>query len=159
MNLKQILKLDNNFIYNIEKKNNDLILLLDNKVVKYNMDKNEQTELKEFASSQVLFVSLLNKYYTAIEKSLTDNSAYTIVTNDYNNVQISTINIENSPKFVVNSEYLNYCIYQNKLQVMNKWGIEVLSKDLTNAPKNIIIFNDNKSAALIYTNKVEIINL
>ena len=78
------------------------------------MDKNEQTELKEFASSQVLFVSLLNKYYTAIEKSLTDNSAYSIVTNDYNNVQISTINIENSPKFVVNSEYLNYCIYQNK---------------------------------------------
>lgn len=158
-NMQEILKLDNNFIYKVEQKNNDLIILLDNKVIKYNIDTNKQIELKEFASSQVLFISLLDKYYTAIEKSLTDNSAYSIVTNDYNNVQISTINIENSPKFVVNSEYLNYCIYQNKLQVVNKWGIEVLSKDLTNAPKNIIIFSDNKSAALIYTNKVEIINL
>ena len=45
------------------------------------------------------------------------------------------------------------------MQIVNKWGIEVLSKDLTNVPKNIIIFGDDKSAALIYTNKIDIVNL
>ena len=158
-NMQQILKLDNNFVYSIKQINKELVLLLDNKVIKYNMDTGEQKELKEFNSSQILFLSLLDKYYISIEKSLDDSSSYNIVTKDYNNVEISTTNIENSPKFVVSSKNLNYCIYQNKLQVMNKWGIEVLSKDLTIVPKNIIIFNDNKSAALIYTNEIQVINL
>jgi len=157
-NMQQVLKLDNSFIYSVKKINNELILLLDNKIIKYNIETNQQQELKEFDSSQVLFVSLLDKYYTSIEKSL-NNNLYNIVTKDYNNVEISMMEIENLPKFVVSSENLNYCIYQNKLQVMNKWGIEVLSKDLNIAPKNIIIFNNNKSAALIYTNEIEIINL
>lgn len=158
-NMQQILKLDNNFVYNVKQINNELILLLDDKVIKYNIDTGEQKELKEFDSSQILFISLLDKYYISVEKSLDDNSSYNIITKDYNNVEISTTNIENSPKFVVNNDNLNYCIYQNKLQVINKWGIEVLTKDLTIVPKNIIIFNNNKSAALVYTNEIQIINL
>lgn len=156
--ITEVLKLDNNFIYDIEQINNELILLLDNKIMIYNIDTNEQRELKEFDSSQVLFVSLLNKYYVTIEKSL-DNNTYNIIANDYNNIEISNTVIENSPKSVINSKYLNYCIYHNKIDVINKWGIEVLSKDVSIMPKDIVIFNDNKSAALVYTNKIEIINL
>jgi len=158
-NMQQILKLDNSFIYDVKKINNSLFLLLNDKIIEFDMDKLTQKDVKEFNSSQMLLVSLMDKYYVSIEKSLSNDNMYNIVTNDYNNVEISTVNINNAPKFVVNSDYLNYCIYQNKLQIMNKWGIEVVSKNLSMVPKDIIIFNNSKSAALIYTNKIEIINL
>lgn len=159
-NMQQILNFDNNFIYSINAINDELFILLDDKIIEYNMQTSEQKELKEFNSSQILFISLMDKYYVSIEKSLDNKtSLYSIIAKDYNNVEISTINIENSPKFVVSSKNLNYCIYQDKLQVINKWGIDVLSKMLTAVPKDIIIFNDGKSAALIYTNEINIINL
>ena len=139
--------------------NNNLILLLDNKIIKFNIDTYEQEQIKEFDSSQILFVSLLDNYYVSIEKYLDNTNKYNIITKDYNNVDISSIDIENAPRFVVNSKNLNYCIFQNSLKVVNKWGIEVLSKEFVSVPKDIIIFNNNKSAALIYTNKIQIINL
>lgn len=158
-NISQILKLDNNYIYNIVKENNKLVMLLDNGIISYDMNTNEKKELKKFDSSQVLFVAILDKYYVYIEKSLEDNAKYNMSVKDFNNVEISNMNIENSPKIMESNKFLNYLVYQNKLQIINKWGIEVLSEDLSMVPKDIIIFNNNKSSALIYTNKIEIINL
>jgi hypothetical protein len=157
--LTELLKLDNNFIFDVEYVNNSLVILSDNQIIKYNLLTNESSVLKEYDSSQILFISILDNYYISVEKNLDDNNDYSIVNCDFENNNICTLNVENSPKYLVSSKYLNYFVYQNKLQVFNKWGIEVLSKDLNIVPKNIIVFNNNKSAALIYTNKIEIINL
>lgn len=158
-NISQLLKLDNNYIYNISQIDNKLILLLDTGIISYDINTNEKVELKKFDSSQMLFIALLDSYYVYIEKSLENDSKYNMSIDDYNNIEISELNLENSPKLMVSNKFLNYLIYQNKLQVINKWGIEVLSKDLSMVPKDIIVFNNNKSAALIYTNRIEIINL
>lgn len=156
--LSEILKIDNNFIYKIMIKNDELIILLSDKIIKYNISTNTQIELKKFDNSQLLFVSLNDNYYTCINKLLNENK-YNIVTTDYNNIDISTYDVDNSPKALITSRYMNYLIYQNNVQVVNKWGIEVLTKDIKVIPKDVIIFNNSKSSALIYTNNIEIVNL
>lgn len=156
---EELLKFDNNFIFDIKQIKQDLVILLDNKIVKYHFNTKEQKVIKEYESSQVLFVSILEDYYMVVEKMLNDEEKYTITSCDFENRCISTSNLESAPKAMVGSKYLNYCMYQNKLQVFNKWGIEVLTKELKMIPKDIIVFNSNKSAALIYTNRIELISL
>lgn len=77
----------------------------------------------------------------------------------YNGVPISEYPLENTPKVLYNSGILNYMIYQDSLQVINKWGIEIKRVPIEVFPKEIVVFNNEKSIGLIYTNKIYIINM
>ncbi len=159
-NITEIAKLDNNLVYDctIQKKN--AILLLDNKIVNCNLSTGSVSDVKQFETSQVLFASLSNNYYTSVEKDLGQKvQDYMIRTLRFDNSQISQTNAKNSPKMFENSGYLNYFIYQDKLQVINKWGVELKNIDITFPPKNIVIFNKEKCVALIYSNKIYFVNM
>ena len=77
----------------------------------------------------------------------------------FDNSLISSTSIDNVPKFIQNSGLLNYFVYQDRLSVINKWGIEVKSENIDIAPKNIIVFNGQKAIALVYTNKIRVIKI
>ena len=79
--------------------------------------------------------------------------------NRFDNSKISSVDISNTPKFIKNSKYFCYLIFQDKLQIINKWGIEIKNIDIEYPPKDAVIFNDGRSVALIYTNKVYVVNL
>ena len=58
-----------------------------------------------------------------------------------------------------NISNVNYLVYQNSIQVYNKWGINIKNISIPYSPKEIVPFRNGKSIALIYTNKIYIVNL
>lgn len=159
--VKTIATLDNNFIYDLTIQNRNIIILLDDKIVKCNIDTGSITDICSFDSSQLMYIALSNNYYTKLSKELREESVneYSIVSNRFDNTNISDLKILDSPKLMKNSSVLNYLIYQDSLQVVNKWGVEVKNVHIDFPPREVIIFNNSKSIALVYTNKVYIVNL
>ena len=50
-------------------------------------------------------------------------------------------------------------IYQDKLKVVNKWGIVIKEIEITFPPKDIVVFNHEKTVALVYSNKIYFLNM
>jgi hypothetical protein len=158
--IKEVAKLDDNFVYDLTIQGQNIIMLLDNKVVKLNIDTGNITEIKKFDSSQLMFIDLSNNYYTYVEKQLNQKTdTYIVQTSRFDNSIIGTVDIDNAPKIMKNSGLLNYFIYQNSLQVINKWGIEIKNIPIDFPPKDVVIFDNQKSVALIYTNKVYVVTM
>jgi hypothetical protein len=159
-NIREIVKIDNNLIYSLTILKENIIMLLDNKIIKCNIKTGEITTIKDFNVGQMMFITLSSNYYSYIEKPLEEKKdSYIINTNRFDNTIISSSESKNSPKTMRNSGVLNYFIYQDKIQVINKWGISIKNISIQTVPKNIVIFNKEKSVALIYTNKVYIVNM
>lgn len=159
--IETIATLDNNFIYDLTIQNRNIIMLLDDKIVKCNIDTKDIANIYTFDSSQIMFISLSKNYYTMISKELKEENTagYSIVSNRFDNSKISMLNITDSPKIVKNRGVLEYLVYQDSLQVINKWGIEVKNINIDFPPKDAIAFNNGKSIALIYSNKIYVVNI
>lgn len=159
--IETIATLDNNFIYDLTIQNRNIIMLLDDKIVKCNIDTKDIANIYTFDSSQIMFISLSKNYYTMISKELKEENTagYSIVSNRFDNSKISMLNITDSPKIVKNSGVLEYLVYQDSLQVINKWGIEIKNINIDFPPKDAIAFNNGKSIALIYSNKVYVVSI
>lgn len=155
-NINEIATFDNNFIYDLTIQNRNIIMLLDDKIVKCNIDTKDVANIYTFDSSQVMFIGLSSNYYSLISKELKDNqeNAYSLISNRLDNTNVSKNKITDSPKMFQNTSVLNYLIYQDSLQIINKWGVEVKNIKLDFPPKNIVIFNNGKTIALIYSNKI-----
>jgi len=159
-NIKEVVKFENNLIYDITLKRNNAIIMLDNKIVNCNLDTSTVEEIKTFDDAQILFTSLSSNYYTIVEKSLGENeTGYKIKTVRFDNTDISTTDSTNSPKILKTSGYLNYFAYQDRLQVINKWGVEIKNIDISFPPKDVVVFNKEKCVALIYSNKIYFVNM
>ncbi len=159
-NTSEIAKFDDNLMYDLTIQNQNLIILLDDSIVKLNTLTGEKTVIKDFSSSQIIFIGILDSYYSLIEKKLDENSnGYVLQNNRLDNSSICSLQLDNSPKFSFNTELLNYLIYQDSIQVINKWGIVVKNTSINIPPKQAIVFGNQKSIALIYTNKVYIVNI
>ena len=156
--IRDVVTLDNQFVYDFKVQGKNIYALLDNKIVSIEMDSGNIVTLKEFDSTQMMFVALNKNYYTYLERNIKENK-YVIENVNYNGNVISTTNIDSVPKNMVSGEYVNYYIFQDHVYMLNKWGIELGSKDTNFTPKYSIIFNNNKSLALVYTNKIYIVNL
>lgn len=159
-NITELCKFDNNLLYDIDVQGQNAIILLDNRIAKIDLNNGNVSDIKKFDDNQPLFISIYDNYYTYLIKELSDErDGYTITTCQYDGTMISELAISNSPKVLYSSGLLNYFLYQDSLQVINKWGIEVKNIPLEYIPKNIIIFNNEKSVGLIYTNKIYIVNI
>ena len=159
-NIKTIVKLDNNLLYDLTIKEEDIIMLLDNKIIKCNINTGGLKDIKTFTQGQMLFVQLQKDYYSYLEKPLNEQTdKYSIENIKFDNIEISSTSVINSPKIMKNSGLINYLIYQNRLEVINKWGIVLKDIKIGSSPKNVVIFNNEKSIALIYTNKIYIVNM
>ena len=156
---QKIATFDNNFAYDFKRIKDNLIILLDNEIVKCNINTLNLEVIKNFDSNQMLYVGLADNYYFTIEKELnSDDDNYNLQTTRFDNTQVGSLSLQVSPKMVKNNKLLNYIVYQNNIQVINKWGIDVKNILVNSNPNDIVLFG-NKSIALIYTNKVYIVNL
>lgn len=156
--IKDIVALDNQFVYDFNIQGKNIYALLDNKIIQIDIDTGNVTPLKEFNNTQLIFVALNKNYYTYLERNLQENK-YVIENMNYNGSKISTTSIESLPKSMITSDFVNYYIYPNHVFILNKWGIELKSHETNFIPKQCVVFNNNKSLALIYTNKIYVINL
>lgn len=159
-NIIELCKFDNNLLYDINVQGQSVILLFDNKIAKVDLNSGNMVDIKTFDDNQPLFISIYDDYYTYLIKELSDEKeGYAITTAQYNGNNISQMEISNSPKILYDSGVLNYFVYQDSLQVVNKWGIEVKNIPIEFMPKDVIIFNNEKSVGLVYTNKIYIVNI
>lgn len=156
--IRDIVSMDNLFIYDFTIQGEYIYALLDSKIVSININNGNVNILKDFSNAQMLFVALNDNYYTYLERNLQDNKYVTENVN-YEGTKISTTYVDSVPKNMISSEFVNYYIYQDHIYILNKWGVELKEMSIDFTPKKCIVFNDNKSLALIYTNKIYIVNL
>ncbi|MEG1705511.1 MAG: DUF5711 family protein [Clostridia bacterium] len=154
--IKELIKLENKLVYDCKLINDNLILITNDSIINYNISKNINNEIHSLDSNQTNYISLSTNYFVAIE---TNKNKYNFISNKFDNTSISNIELEVLPKFIKNSGFLTYIVSENKINVVNKWGIIVKIIDVNMPPKDIVIFNKEKSVALIYSNRVEIVNL
>lgn len=159
-NITEICTIDNSMLYDIRVEGQNAFMLLDNRMIKMDLNNGNMTDIKTFDNNQLLFAIIGVDYYTCLEKKLNqEKDDYVLSMIQYNGVPISEYPLENTPKVLYNSGILNYMIYQDSLQVINKWGIEIKRVPIEVFPKEIVVFNNEKSIGLIYTNKIYIINM
>lgn len=156
--LRDIATLDNQFVYDFIVEGKEILALTDNKVISIDMDSGNVNTIKELDGSQMIFVALNKNYYTYLERNLQEDK-YVISNVNYNGPVISSTVIDSVPKLMASSDFVNYYIYQDHVYILNKWGVELKTYETNFTPKKCIIFNNNKSLAMIYTNKIYVINL
>ena len=156
--IKEIITLDNHFMYKFIVEGKNIYALLDDSIVQIDINSGSMNTLKEFDTTQMLFVALNSDYYTFLERDISQDK-YVIQNVNYSGQTISSTYIDSVPKDMISSEYINYFIYQDYIHILNKWGVDLGIRQTNFTPKKSIIFNNNKSLALIYTNKIYIINL
>ncbi len=156
--LRDIISLDNKFVYDFNVQGKEIYALLNDEIVSINVDNGNINVLKEFNDTQLIFIALNDNYYTYLERSMEEN-AYVVENVSYNGNKICSTKFDSVPKNMVSSDLINYYIYQDHISIINKWGVDLGERTTNFTPKKSILFNGNKSLALIYTNKIYIINL
>lgn len=162
-NIKEIVKIDNSMLYNLTINAGNIIMLFDDKIINYDMNTQTTNTIKSFDNEQISFVDVLNNYYFSIKaKQNTDNDVntkYLCDSNGFDGRSIGSFEIENLPKYERTGKLITTLVFQDKIQVINKWGMNIKTLDVSFPPKDIVIFNNEKSIALIYLNKVYIVNI
>lgn len=156
---KKIASIDNKFLYDYYIKNNELILLLNDSIVKVNLKDGKTDTIKSFDSNQILYVALNNNYYACVEKKTGNEIKYANENYTNSNKLIGMADIDSAPKMFKNMSLVNFLVYQNKIELYNKWGIKIKNVSISYPPKDIIPFRDGKSFALVYTNKIYVVNI
>lgn len=154
--IKEILKLDNELICDSKIINDDVILVTNDSIEKYNLITGALEKIYRLDSNQTNYITLSDSYFAAIEAN---KDKFNFITSKFDNTNISNIELDALPKYISNSGLLTYVVSENSISVVNKWGIIVKKIDIKLPPRNIIIFNKEKSVALIYSNRVEIVKL
>lgn len=156
--IKEIINIDNQFVYDFIVEGKDIYALLDSKIIKINVNTGNIDELKKFDSTQLLFVALNDNYYTVVERDI-NQEAYNVQNIGYSGNLISASKLDSVPKNMLSTDMVNFYIYQDHVKILNKWGVDLGKRDINFTPKKCVSFNNSKSLALIYTNKIYIINL
>ena len=156
--LKDIVTLDNSFVYNFFVDKKDIYALLNDKIVKININSGDIETIKEFNDTTLMYVSINKNYFTTLDRNI-ENNNYVLDNVGYSQDKVSQTTLELAPKSMIISGLVNYFIYQDHIQIYNKWGVDLGSREISFIPKKSIAFNHGKSLALIYTNKIYIVNL
>jgi hypothetical protein len=154
--IEEIFKLDNSYIFNNKVYNEDYVAVLNDRIDKYNLSNLETKNLIKLNLNQTNFIALSDNYYTIIEM---ENEKYKLINNKFDNTNISEYILESIPKYIKNTGLLTYIVNENNLIVVNKWGVQVANIKIDYSPKDIIVFDNEKSVALIYSDKIEIVRL
>jgi|GEM_PF-1999197 len=154
--IKEIFKLENKLVYDFKIVNDDLILVTNDSIQKYNFNTGVSNKVHSLDSNQTNYIALSDGYFAAIEAN---KEKFSFITNKFDNTSISNIELDVLPKYIKNSGLLTYVVSENNIAVINKWGIIVRNIDIKLPPTDIIIFNKEKSIALIYSNRIEIVKL
>ena len=156
--LKDLVTLDNSFVYNFFVDKKDIYALLDNKIVKIDINSGDVETIKEFNDTSLMYVSINKDYFTTLDRNI-ENNNYVVDNVGYSQNRVAQTTLELPPKSMIISGFVNYFIYQDHIQIYNKWGVDLGSREISFTPKKAITFNHGKSLALIYTNKIYIVNL
>lgn len=162
-NIKELLNLKNTTLYNLTIRGQNIIMLLDSGIDIYNMDTAKQDVIKSFDKMQASFIYTNQDYYSILEDKADlesgNNHDYAFETNEYNGKSLGSASIQNIPKYVKNGKMITCLVYQDKLQVVNKWSKVIKNMKIAFPPKDVLIFNNERTLALIYSNKIYILNV
>lgn len=155
-NIREIFNLENKLVYDLKIINDEIILVTNDTVQKYNLTTNLSSEIHSLDSNQTNYINLSNDYFVSIE---TNKDKFNFITSKFDNTNISNVELEVLPKYIKNSGLLSYIVSENSINVINKWGIKVKNIGIKLPPRDIVIFGKEKCVALIYSNRIEIAKL
>ena len=147
---------DDKLVYNYRLLNDEIFYISDKAVESYSIDVDKNQVVHSLSDNQTNYVALSNNYFTIVE---TVSEGSKIIMKRFDDSDISSNTISSYPKFIENSGLLTYVVSENNIFVINKWGVMISEISISLSPKRIIVFNQEKSAALIYSNKVEIVSI
>ena len=146
---------DNKLVVDVIKKQDNIYLVFNDEILKYNYTNNTYDVLYDLNSTQTNYVNLRESYYSLIETLETTNLRVI----NFNNKEISKIKLEYIPYKFLTSKFLNYVVYDKEIQIINKWGKKIKEISVNYVPNEVLLLNEGKTLVLIYSNNIDIIDI
>lgn len=154
--LNNLCVLNNKLVYNYELINDEIIYVSDEAVESYNIQTGVNAKIHSLIDSQTNYIALYDNYFITVKMR---DDGYEVCASKFDDTMIASHTITSFPKYIEMSGLLTYVVSENSIDVINKWGVLVSDIEIALSPKKVIIFNNEKTIALIYSNKVEIVSI
>ncbi len=143
-------------VYNYKLINNEIIYISDSAVESYNIRTGVKKEIHSLIDSQTNYIALYNNYFVTVKMN---GDSYEMTSRKFDDTIVSASKLSSFPKYIEMNGLLTYIISENSVEVINKWGVLVDKIDISLSPKKVVVFNNEKTVALIFSNKVEIVSI
>lgn len=160
--LQEIKKVENAILQNSLISGNNIFLLLDRMIIKIDTKKVKTKEILNLTEEPISHIAISNNYYALIGDTIIEESEiskYKMGIYRYDNTNTFLGEVTNIPEKIYTKGDLIYMLYQDRLQISNKWGMVIRDINIGFSPKEIVAFNNGKSYGIIYSNKVYLLDI
>lgn len=154
---KTISEKNNELVHKMYWDNNELNVMLNNTIVKYNASSDKK---EEFSTSGLNAINLdIDNKKIAYVSTQGDKANYILNIAKYNGKIKGDSNIDEAPKYFLYEYGLIYVCSQKQIKVYNTFGINVKNYESNTTITKPIIFNNGKNVAFSVSNRVTIFGI
>ena len=155
--VKKVLEVENDIIYDIEFTNSKIIALTSNKVYTCNISSDSKRELN-ITDKNISNISLDKSGIAYVYKEISDEESTIQFLNGRYSI-IGTHKFNESIKYFTYYNSLAYVVQNKEINIYNRWGMHIKKYVSDSIITNPVVFNDGKNMAIIYSNKIVVIGI
>lgn len=155
--VKTVLEINNDIIYDLILDNSKVHILTSNTVYIYNIASNSK---KEYAISDknISNISVDASGVSYVHKQISDESNTITVLNNMYDV-VGENKFDNNVKYFTYYNSLAYVISNKEINIYNRWGMHIKKFTSNSVIAEPVIFNDGKNIAINYSNRIVVIGI
>lgn len=157
--IKQIVSKDNSMLIDLVINGNKIIMKTDSEISIYDISTSSNTKIKDLTEEQILFVDIKSDAYAYIKKNDNIEQDNSIIVMNYSGKKISELVYDNTPKMFGYLDGIVWTISDKEILFSTMFGGVVKTYSNQFGISDFVTFNGQKSAAVILTNKIYIINI
>lgn len=156
--IKTIKSIASEMIYNLDIKGNNIDMVTDSTIYRYNLKTGASTEEK-LDNKNIMYLDYEDKNLSVISRNINSDAKSQLIIKNIVSKKEKIADISDVPKDFQYTNNLSYIISQKQIEVYNNFGKKIKGYTSDNIIVKVEIFNDGKSIAVPYSNKIEIINI
>jgi len=157
MELKTLLEIENDIIYDIEFDDANVIALTSNFVYNANIKSNVQRKL-DITEKSISNIAIDKAGISYTYKELSGNKNIIEFLNNRYKI-IGTNEVEENVKEYIYYNSLAYVLHNKEIDIYNRWGMHIKKYQSDTVITKPIIFNGGRNIALVYSNKIVIVGI
>ncbi len=156
--IKEIKNINAEIINSLKLEGDNIDVVTDSRISRYEINGNVELE-ERLDNKNITYVDYDNKDLVFLSKKRDADSTSQLVIKKIGSVKEKTVSISDVPRNLHYEKGLIYVTFQKSLEVYNIFGSKIKGYESENIISSIRIFNSGKSIAVIYSNKIEIVNI
>ncbi len=155
--VKTVLEVENDIIYDIEFTNSKIIALTSSKVYTCNISSDSKREL-DITDKNISNISLDKSGISYVYKEISDEENTIQFLNGRYSI-LGTHKFSESIKYFTYYNSLAYVVQNKEINIYNRWGMHIKKYKSDSIITKPVVFNDGKNMAIIYSNKIVVIGI